>query len=277
MKAKTEELLYLLMWTCEMIARPAFRNLTDSFESWAYRNGLMRQLAELERRKFLESSCLPSSEGPAEPRAVRLSELGKLHALGGRDPEAEWRRPWDGRWRVILFDLPNSQTALRDGLRRSLRKRGFGYLQNSAWITPNPWAKEQKILLGTKANVESLILLEALAGAGESDAEIVAGAWDFPAINTLYTRHRKVLATRPKAALDDVAAARALRKWAATERSTWLTAVTADPLLPEVLLPADYLGRIVWHERVQVLRQAAGQIREFNDPRKSCPDRINVR
>src|SRR5919109_144093 len=55
MKPKTEELLYFLLWACEMLARPTFRNLTESFESWAYRNGFDRQLAELERQKLLES------------------------------------------------------------------------------------------------------------------------------------------------------------------------------------------------------------------------------
>ena len=33
---------------------PTFRNLTDSYESWAYRNGLLRQVVTLERQQFLE-------------------------------------------------------------------------------------------------------------------------------------------------------------------------------------------------------------------------------
>jgi hypothetical protein len=32
MRAKSEELLYLLLWACDMVRRPTFRNLTDSFE-----------------------------------------------------------------------------------------------------------------------------------------------------------------------------------------------------------------------------------------------------
>ena len=31
-----------------MLVRPTFRNLTDSYESWAYRNGLLRQVSMLE-------------------------------------------------------------------------------------------------------------------------------------------------------------------------------------------------------------------------------------
>ena len=42
MKPQTEEFLNFLLWSVEMLARPTFRNLTDSYESWAYRNNLLR-------------------------------------------------------------------------------------------------------------------------------------------------------------------------------------------------------------------------------------------
>src|SRR5437867_5761433 len=101
MQSKTEELLYLLLWTCEGLVRPTFRNLTDSFESWAYRNGFNRQLTELERRTLVESS--PRGHESSD-RVLRLTEAGRLHALGGRDPEACWLQNWDGIWRLVLFD-----------------------------------------------------------------------------------------------------------------------------------------------------------------------------
>jgi hypothetical protein len=49
LKAKTEELLYVLLWSAEQLTRPSFRNLTDSYESWAYRHGFLRQIAALEK------------------------------------------------------------------------------------------------------------------------------------------------------------------------------------------------------------------------------------
>src|SRR5690348_16092378 len=54
MRAKTEEFLNLLLWSADLLARPTFRNLTDSYEGWAYRNGLLRQAAKLERQHLLE-------------------------------------------------------------------------------------------------------------------------------------------------------------------------------------------------------------------------------
>ena len=262
MKPKTEELLYFLLWACEMLARPTFRNLTESFESWAYRNGFDRQLAELERQKLLESRTSAAQAPGASERVLRLTEAGRLHALG-RDPESCWRRRWDGRWRLVLFDLPESQGSARDRLRHYLRRRGFGYLQNSVWISPNPLEEEKAILAGSHVNVESLIFLEARPCAGETNEEIVAGAWDFGRINRLYAMHLNVLESRPVRLLRDEAAAENLRNWAGRERAAWLEAVSMDPLLPEALLPREYLGRRAWQSRVKSLRQAAGQLRSF--------------
>ena len=128
MRPKTEELLYYLLWSCEMLTRPTFRNLTTSFEGWAYSNGLHRHLAELQRQQFLQDRSTGTARSSRSGRVVRLTEQGRLHALGGRDPERQWQRKWDQRWRLVLFDLPIKQNALRNRLRKELRRRGFGCL-----------------------------------------------------------------------------------------------------------------------------------------------------
>jgi phenylacetic acid degradation operon negative regulatory protein len=178
MKPKTAELLYLLLWACDTAARPTFRNLTDSFEAWAYRSGLHRQLAVLEQQQLLEAR-----QDSSGSRLHRLTEAGRLIALGSRDPVARWKRRWDGKWRMVLFDVPQSRASDRARLRRSLADRGFGYLQDSVWITPDALTGEREVLATGPVDVESLILLEARPCAGESNADIVAGAWDSDAIN----------------------------------------------------------------------------------------------
>ena len=112
--------------------------------------------------------------------------------------------------------------------------------------------------------MESLILLEARPCAGESDAEIVAGAWDFQSINRRYKRYLEIIGERPVGKLQNQATANALLRWAAAEREAWLDAFTPDPLLPERILPSDYLGKAAWQRRVELLRDAARQLRTFN-------------
>jgi hypothetical protein len=67
-----------------MLCRRTFRNLTSSFEGWAYREGLHGRLAALERRELLESAAAEGGGPEASRLVVRLTEAGRLHALGGR-------------------------------------------------------------------------------------------------------------------------------------------------------------------------------------------------
>lgn len=253
-----EEFLNLLLWSAEMLARPTFRNLTDSYEAWSYRSGMMRRVRSLEEQEMIERA-----QSASDSRLFRLTSKGRLHALGGRDPQAQWSRHWDGQWRLVLFDVPIAENSLRVRLRRYLQERCFGYLQNSVWITPDPLGREREDLAGGKIQVESLILMEARPCAGESDFDLVNGAWDFAKINRRYARHIKVLEERPRSALQSEETARAMLRWAAMEREAWIQAVTCDPLLPARILPSGYLGEQAWTRRVEVLREAARQLQAF--------------
>lgn len=43
--------------------------------------------------------------------------------------------PWDGRWRIIIWDVPEKRRVTRDLLRYKLKWLGFKQLQKSIWIT----------------------------------------------------------------------------------------------------------------------------------------------
>jgi phenylacetic acid degradation operon negative regulatory protein len=123
--------------------------------------------------------------------------------------------------------------------------------------------EEFEILASESINVESLILLDARPCAGETDEQIVAGAWVFERTNNRYTHHLKVLKQRPSGSLRSEAAASALQRWAAAEHEAWLNAVTKDPLLPDRILPSGYLGKRAWQRRKEVLQHAGQQIGSF--------------
>ena len=70
---------------------------------------------------------------------VRLTERGKL--LGEKlflqekllvsEPQK-----WDGRWRIVIFDIWERRRDVRDQLRLLLMKIGFVKVQNSVWAYP---------------------------------------------------------------------------------------------------------------------------------------------
>ena len=108
--------------------------------------------------------------------------------------------------------------------------------------------------------MESIVLLEAHACAGESDEEIVNGAWDFDRINQGYSRYLKILGRRPSGILKTEVAAKKLFRWMSEEREAWLAAVRIDPLLPARLLPGNYLGQKAWRTRLQAMAESARRV-----------------
>ncbi len=46
------------------------------------------------------------------------------------------KRKWDGRWRMVAFDIPERRGTVRFRLRSVMREIGFIRLQDSVWVYP---------------------------------------------------------------------------------------------------------------------------------------------
>ena len=255
--ATSNDWLVLLLYGFDTIMNPYTQNLLETFESWNYRHRLRYDLMELRRSKMLESQKIK--------HRLRwgLAEAGRLAAFGGVDVAARWSRKWDGRWRLLLFDLPVRQRKLRLGLWRWLRGHRFGYLQQSVWITPDSIDETSIPLHPLMLTPESLTVIEGVPAPSRTDESIVQSAWDFELINRAY-REAMELAADGRRFVHGGEPAK-MRVWLADERAAWVKAVTNDPLLPEDLLPKDYLGRKAFHERQST----------FHDLGRTLPSRRN--
>ncbi len=251
MSARAEETLSFLLWSVALLMRPTFRNMTEPCESWTCRTAMDPRVLRLRKRKWLRVNRL----GPGN-RLFRLTEPGRLKALGGRDPLAQWSRDWDGLWRLVVFDVPLRQNAQRARLRRRLRARGYGCLQGSVWVVPDFVTGEKEALRQGDIQVRSLLVLEARPGAGESDMEIVQGGWNFDGLNRLYRVYLKVLDRRPDRRRLQTQADQVLATWADDERKAWLAAIRFDPMLPRCLHPPGYLGPEAFRQRQEALGPA---------------------
>lgn len=72
---------------------------------------------------------------------ARITSRGKskLNTMLLESEDALVPQTWDGFWRIILLDLPESRKNERESLRYLLKKAGFVCLKNSAWISPYPY------------------------------------------------------------------------------------------------------------------------------------------
>ena len=75
---------------------------------------------------------------------VKLTEKGKRKIKEFRfaDMEIPIPKKWDGKWRIVIFDIPNKRNAGREALRSKIKELDFYQLQKSVWAFPYPCEAE---------------------------------------------------------------------------------------------------------------------------------------
>ena len=91
-------------------------------------------------KNLAETGLIETLDG-GQGEFARLTQRGKqkLAALKLDSRESLTNPNWDGKWRIVLLDLPESRKAERESLRYLLKKAGFIRLKNSAWVSPYPF------------------------------------------------------------------------------------------------------------------------------------------
>ena len=86
-------------------------------------------------------------------RFIKLTQNGQIEALLAKAKLVQKPKIWDGKWRLIVFDIPESSREKRDLLRMLLKKNNFYKLQASVFISPYPLNREAiQYLRETKLN-----------------------------------------------------------------------------------------------------------------------------
>ena len=102
--------------------------------------------------------------------------------------------PWDGRWYLLTYSIPESKRALRRRLRKRLLWLGFGALHQATWISPRDLRREVEKVVDS-LNIHPYVEFFTARHRGfSSDQEIVAHCWNLKQLNEYYadfiTRYR---------------------------------------------------------------------------------------
>lgn len=91
-------------------------------------------------KNLADSGLVELLEG-GQGQFIRLTKPGRMKATSDKlKAESSLVNPnWDGKWRIVLLDLPETRKAEREALRYLLKKAGFMMLKNSAWVSPFPF------------------------------------------------------------------------------------------------------------------------------------------
>lgn len=120
-----------------MLAKPFLdEQLRKQRGAWKqYNPSLLRaSLRRLHNQKFVEITNDHGEE------IVKLTDMGRRRILkySLNNLAIEHPKRWDGRWRMIIYDVEQGKRRLRDVFRSALKSLGFLKLQESVWIYPYP-------------------------------------------------------------------------------------------------------------------------------------------
>ncbi|HKV45788.1 MAG TPA: PaaX family transcriptional regulator C-terminal domain-containing protein, partial [bacterium] len=106
--------------------------------------------------------------------------------------------PWDARWRLLTYAIPEGRRPARDRLRRELTWLGLGPLSRSTWITPRNLAPQLSELVAAHGVADHVAIFEAASLGPPQDRALVARCWD---LETIAGRYRAFIrATRRRSA-----------------------------------------------------------------------------
>lgn len=167
----------------------------------------------------------------------RLAQKGKVQIKKSFSVLNNHSETWDGFWRLVIFDVAETERQKRDELRRELVKMGFGWLQNSIYISAFEFQPQLINYLEAQNLTDKAMLLEAKQKYLGDPIELAARVWHTEALGKSYQEIMKKLTTR--FGIKDVVRR---EEWFKKIYEDYLKLAVMEPWLPKNLLPEDWPG-----------------------------------
>ena len=153
---------------------------------------------------------------------------------------------WDGKWRVLMYNIPEEKRSVRDELRKELVWSGFGTMATSCWISPNNLEKELYDII-EKYDIKPYVhFFLANYDGPKKDKNLIEESWDIEAINAKYQDFINTHSANYVIAKDKMTNKEMTEAECFVERAKlvheYRKFLFIDPGLPEELLPEKWLG-----------------------------------
>ena len=172
------------------------------------------------------------------PAAATFLAVGGRSIVSTADDDIE---PWDERWTLIAFSLPQEESVQRRGLRTQLRWMGFAPLFDGLWVSPRDLTEKAIGQLGRFAPVTMTVFrarhVDVATGLGRAPLH----AWNIAAIARAYESFvQQWKALPPRIDTGQIAGAEAVQV-RTDVMNTYRRLPILDPQLPLELLPPGWL------------------------------------
>jgi phenylacetic acid degradation operon negative regulatory protein len=208
----------------------------------------------------LRKAGLLTPTTPGRGGSILLTETG-LNALAPyARPKRYWKRRWNGRWFLLVYDVPEEERQYRDVLRRFLREHRMGELQRSVYVTPHDIRPLYEDLAKATGIRGYAMLFETHSVLAMHDEQVVTSAWDFDLLDSRQAYYCRTAAANLDQLISGPYTRTELESLARDELQGYRLAMVDDPLLPEKLLPRTYLGKKVFRLHTKMVKAIAERL-----------------
>ncbi len=138
MRESTKQKVLLLLFTGVILGfskspKNYFKILDSAAKNW---KDIERKRLSAVVKEFYEERLVDFREKEDGTIKVVLTKDGKKRALEYQFDEIKIKTPekWDGKWRMVIFDIPERKKKAREALRKKLKELNFMELQKSVFI-----------------------------------------------------------------------------------------------------------------------------------------------
>nr|WP_275695616.1 phenylacetic acid degradation operon negative regulatory protein PaaX [Fredinandcohnia sp. SECRCQ15] len=153
---------------------------------------------------------------------------------------------WDGKWRILLYTIPEEIRNVRDELRKELVWSGFGTISNSCWVSANNLDKQVYDLIEKYDIAQYVDFFVAEYSGPHENSKLVQKSWDLQEINAKYQNFISDYSQKYIIAKNKIQKGQMTEAECFVERAKlvheYRKFLFVDPGLPEELLPSHWLG-----------------------------------
>ncbi len=158
MNAITEEILESLS---NLVFHP-YRIVYGYIPKEVSRKSALITIRRLEQKGFIQKGLME------DEICIKLTELGVKKLEEKRRNKKEkallkirmGEERWDRKWRVVIFDIPETNKRIRQALRETLKVLEFWPLQKSVWISKRNVVKEFRSWVGELGLSKHILIFE---------------------------------------------------------------------------------------------------------------------
>lgn len=142
-----------VVWSFKTLATAVTASLDDETRNLVEENGkdttteVRRLIYYSKNRGYLNAKLQTTKLGADKLARLNFREIPMTEA-------------WDGKWRLVMYDIPEENRASRNQVRRLIKQLGFIQLQQSVWAHPLPCLSEFETIREANGLGNALVLIE---------------------------------------------------------------------------------------------------------------------